>query len=273
MISSNVRQAVWQGKFYPASNQGIRKIISGFIDPQKPKIDCLACMLPHAGYAYSGKVAVKTVSRINIKEKVILFGPNHTGRGANFSLETRGAWLTPLGQLNIDAKLAAQFLESSEYLEEDTLAHADEHSLEVELPILQFFREDFEIVPIVFMSDDLAVLKKIGEEIAGVIKKNNLEEKVLFVASSDMTHYEPLKQAEAKDKRAIEAILRLDPDGLAREINRYNISMCGASPVIAMLSAVLSLGAKSAELVSYQTSADVTGDQNEVVGYAGLVIR
>lgn len=273
MVSSNLRQAVWQGKFYPASEQGIKKIISGFIDSQKPKIDALACMLPHAGYIYSGRVAVETVSRINIKEKVILFGPNHTGRGANFSIATKGAWNTPLGQLNIDTKLAADLLEANEYLKDDFVAHAQEHSLEVELPILQFFRKDFEIVPIAFMSDDLAALKKIGEDIAGVINKNNLKDKILLVASSDMTHYESLKEAQAKDKKAIEAILNLDPDELSREVNRYNISMCGVSPVIVMLSAAKSLGAKDAELIKYQTSGDVTGDKNAVVGYAGILIK
>jgi len=273
MASSNIRQAVWEGKFYPESEQGIKKIINGFIDSPKPKIDCLGCMLPHAGYIYSGRVAVETVSRINIKEKVILFGPNHTGRGANFSIVTKGAWLTPLGRLDIDEKLATELLESSEYLEDDLLAHAEEHSLEVELPILQFFKKDFEIVPIAFMSDDLTALKKIGQGIAGVIKKNKLEDKILLVASSDMTHYEAQKDAESKDKLAIEAILRLDPEALVETVNRYNISMCGVSPVIAMLNAAKSLGAKSAELVKYQTSGDVTGDKSEVVGYAGILIK
>ncbi|MFH0855167.1 MAG: AmmeMemoRadiSam system protein B [Candidatus Omnitrophota bacterium] len=273
MASFNIRQAAYQGQFYPASARDINEIISGFSGPQEPKIDVFGCMLPHAGYIYSGRVAVETVSRINIKEKVILLGPNHTGCGANFSLAAKGAWDTPLGRLNIDTKLAADLLEASAYLQDDPLAHAREHSLEVELPILQFFRKDFEIVPIAFMSDDLAVLKRVGEDIAGVIERNNLKDKALFVASSDMTHYEPLKSAEAKDKKAIGAILNLDPDDLAGQANRYNISMCGISPVIVMLSAAKCLGAKTAELVRYQTSADVTGDKNEVVGYAGILIK
>ncbi|MFA5063750.1 MAG: AmmeMemoRadiSam system protein B [Candidatus Omnitrophota bacterium] len=274
MASSNIRQAVWAGKFYPASAQGIRKIISGFIgDSQKPKIDAFACMVPHAGYVYSGKVAVETISRINIKEKVILFGPNHTGIGADFAVAAKGAWLTPLGRLDIDTKLAVDLLESSGYLKDDLSAHAQEHSLEVELPILQYFRNNFTIVPIAFMSDDFNALRKIGEDIAAVIKKNNLQDKVLLVASSDMTHYESQKQAETKDKKAIEAVLNLDPEGLSKEVAGNNITMCGVSPVIAMLSAAKSLGAKCAELVKYQTSADVTGDRNEVVGYAGILVR
>ncbi len=273
MASSKIRPATFAGQFYPAQAQDIKKLIAGFIEPPEFKIDCLACMLPHAGYIYSGKVASRTVSGINIKDKVVLLGPNHTGSGEAYSIMTEGAWRTPLGDVNIDSVLAKSILEASEYLEEDSLAHASEHSLEVQLPILQYFKKSFEIVPIAFMSDDLSVLKKIGEEIAGVIIRNKLKDKVLLVASSDMTHYEPKESAEKKDKIAIEAILGLDPDKLMAQIGRLNISMCGYAAVIVMLSAALSLGAKEASLISYQTSADATGDKSAVVGYAGIIVK
>ena len=270
---SKIRQPVVAGQFYPASAKDIKKQINGFINTQEPKVDAIACMLPHAGYVYSGMVAAKTLSKINIKDKVILFGPNHTGVGASFSIMTEGAWLTPLGEVNIDSRLAKKILDSSEYLEEDSSAHAGEHSLEVELPILQYFKQDFEIVPIAFMSDDLTALKKIGEEIAVAIKEMGLKDKILLVASSDMTHYEAQEEAVAKDKKAISAVLELSPDKLISEVRRFNISMCGVSPVAAMLSTAKSLGAKTAQLINYQTSGDITGDKSSVVGYAGIIIK
>jgi len=273
MASSRIRQAVVAGQFYPATEADIKKLIAGFVDTQTSKVDVIACMLPHAGYQYSGKVAAQTAARINIKDKVILLGPNHTGNGAAYSIMTEGAWQAPQGPLNIDSQLAKSILEGSQYLENDYLAHAEEHSLEVELPILQYFRNDFEIVPIAFMSDDLPVLKKIGEDIAGAVKKLKAQDKVLLVASSDMTHYEPQESARIKDKKAIEAILALSPDKLMRAVKDFNISMCGYAPAIVMLSVANSLGASSAQLISYQTSGDVTGDKSSVVGYAGIIIK
>jgi len=273
MALSKTRQAIVAGQFYPALAEDLKKLIAGFIDSKAPKIDVIACMLPHAGYQYSGRVAAQTAARINIKDKVILLGPNHTGNGASYSIMTEGAWQTPLGVRNIDSQLAKSILEGSEYLENDSLAHAQEHSLEVQLPILQYFKKDFDIVPIAFMSDDLTVLKKIGEEIAGSVKKLGLKSKVLLVASSDMTHYESQGSAQLKDKKAIEAILALSPDKLMQVVKNFNISMCGYAPVIVMLSAANSLGAKGAQLVSYQTSGDVTGDKSSVVGYAGVIVK
>jgi len=273
MGTFKIRQASFAGQFYPAQAQDIKKLISGFVGSQENKVDCLACMLPHAGYIYSGKVATRTIAGINVKDKVILLGPNHTGSGAPYSIMTEGAWRTPLGDVNIDSALAKGISEASGYLQVDSLAHADEHSLEVELPILQYFKKSLEIVPLAFMSDDAAVLKKIGEGIAGVIAKNKLKDNVLLVASSDMTHYESQESAEKKDKIAIEAILKLDPDKLMEEIGRFNISMCGYAPVIVMLSAARALGAKDAKLISYQTSFDVTGDKSAVVGYAGIIVK
>ncbi|MDD2679963.1 MAG: AmmeMemoRadiSam system protein B [Candidatus Omnitrophica bacterium] len=270
---SKIRQAQVAGQFYPAQGKAIKEQISGFINGNEQKTDALACVLPHAGYQYSGRVAAQTVSRIKIKDKVILLGPNHTGLGALYSIMAEGVWQTPLGQVNIDAQLAGSILAGSKYLEEDSLAHAQEHSLEVELPLLQYFKDNFEIVPIAFMSDDLTVLKKIGEEIAGVIKSAGLKDKILLVASSDLTHYEPQGEAEAKDKKAIEAILELNPDKLMRQVKYFNISMCGYAPLIAMLAAANSLGAKSARLVKYQTSGEATGDKSAVVGYAGIIIN
>ncbi len=273
MNLSKIRRSIVAGKFYPAQAEEINRQIESFLVPGIKKSDALACMLPHAGYTYSGRVAALTVANINIKEKIILLGPNHTGRGPDYSMMAEGAWQTPLGELKIDSRLAKDILAGSRYLKDDSLAHSDEHSLEVELPILQYFKRDFEIIPIAFMSQDTAALKKIGEEIAGVIKASGLEDKVLFVASTDLTHYEPQKGAEKKDKLVIEAILALDVDQLTSVVRRFDISMCGYAPVTVMLSIINSLGASAAKLIKYQTSAEVTHDPSAVVGYAGIIFN
>jgi hypothetical protein len=272
MGKSNIRSPVVAGQFYVGSGQGLNKQIEALVDKQAKKQDVIACMLPHAGYMYSGRVAAQTISRVNLKDKIILLGPNHTGLGAPFSIMIHGAWETPLGVVPINESLAQEILSHSQYLKEDMLAHVDEHSLEVELPFLQYFRSDFSIVPIAFLSSDVFILKEIGKEIASAIKDNKSESSTLIVASSDMTHYEPEAQAKKKDFEAIQAILELDEDKLMEKIQKLNISMCGYAPVIVMLSLAKSLGAKAAELVKYQTSGDVTQDKGSVVGYAGVII-
>lgn len=272
MSKSDIRKPVVAGQFYPGRALQLKNQIEAFINKKAQRIDVIACVLPHAGYVYSGRVAAETVSRINIKDKIILLGPNHTGFGADFSIMTEGTWETPLGEVKIDSQLAQKILKRSKYLKEDASAHAQEHSLEVELPFLQYFKPDFEIVPMTFLSDNIEGLKEIGQEIASTVKESNLKESTLIVASSDMTHYEPQGQAEKKDNEAIKAILELNEDKLMEKVMRLNISMCGYAPVVTMLSAAKELGAKTAELVKYETSGDVTGEIDAVVGYAGIII-
>ncbi|PIP20032.1 MAG: hypothetical protein COX40_06870 [Candidatus Omnitrophica bacterium CG23_combo_of_CG06-09_8_20_14_all_40_11] len=271
--SKIIRQPQVAGQFYPSSSQGLKNQIETLIDKKADKSDIIACMLPHAGYIYSGGVAAQTVSRINIKNKVILLGPNHTGYGARYSIMPEGSWQTPLGEIRIDSDLAQDILKRSKHLQPDNEAHTHEHSLEVELPFLQYFKTDFEIVPIIFLSDEFYVLKEIGEEIANTIKERNIKDSTIIIASSDMTHYEPQDQAQKKDKEAIQAILELNEDKLIDRIQRLNISMCGYAPAITMISAAKLLGAKTAKLIKYQTSGDVTGDMSSVVGYAGIIIQ
>ncbi len=270
--SDKIRQPAVAGKFYPSSAQALKNQIEAFIDKRADKLDIIACMLPHAGYIYSGGVAAQTVSRINIKNKIILLGPNHTGYGAKYSIMPEGTWQTPLGEIKIDSDLAGEILSHSKYMEPDNEAHTYEHSLEVELPFFQYFKTDFEIVPIVFLSDEFKVLKEIGEEIANTIKERNIKDSTIIVASSDMTHYESQDQAQKKDKEAIQAILELNEAKLMDRVQRLNISMCGYAPAITMISAAKLLGAKTAKLIKYQTSGDVTGDKTSVVGYAGIII-
>ncbi len=272
MQEHKIRKSAVAGQFYAASPQGLKEQIRALIDKKADKIDVIACMLPHAGYMYSGRVAAATIASINIKDKIILLGPNHTGNGSPYSIMTEGVWQTPLGEVAIDAELAKKLLDDSRYLESDTLAHRDEHSLEVELPILQYFKSSFQIVPIAFLSSDYGVLKDIGSQIGNAVKDSGTKDAIMMVASSDMTHYEPYEEAQAKDRQAIEAILELDEDNLMNRIARLDISMCGYAPVAVMLKAAKVLGAKNAKLIRYETSGDITGDKDSVVGYAGIII-
>ena len=272
MNQSNIRKPSVAGQFYPAEPDGIFEMISSFTGKPGQKQDVIGCVLPHAGYVYSGRVATQTLSGVNIKDTVILLGPNHSGNGPAFSLMSQGYWQTPLGNVEIDSRLADLFLSSSKYLKADTFAHVDEHSLEVELPILQYFRKDFKIVPITIKTDELNTLKIVAEELAGVIIKNNLISSCMFIASSDMTHYESQKSAEKKDALAIEAIIALDEDKLERAVKQLSISMCGFAPVAVLLKAARLLGAKKGKLIKYQTSGDASGDISSVVGYAGITI-
>jgi len=268
-----IRKPAVSGQFYSGSTQRLKEDIAKLIDKGVHPQDVIGCILPHAGYIYSGKVAAKTVSCLNIKDNAVLIGPNHTGYGVPFSIMTEGRWQTPLGEIQINSDLAKSILNKSKYLNDDTDAHIYEHSLEVELPFLQYYKPDIKIVPIVVTEGEISIYKEIGESIALALKELKLENSTLIIASSDMTHYEPQKQAEKKDKEAIEAILGLNEDKLINTIKRLNISMCGYVAAAIMLIATKLLGAKSAELISYQTSGDITGDYSAVVGYAGIIIK
>lgn len=274
MERHNLRRAVVAGQFYPSSARQLRAQIEGFADKApRRKEECLACLLPHAGYVYSGSVAAQTLSRLMVKDRVVMLGPNHTGLGSAFSIMTSGAWETPFGETPIDEELASRILRNCPRLREDALAHAREHSLEVEVPLLQFFNPAVRIVPIAILAGDTRALQETGRGIARAIQEAGLEKEVLVVASSDMTHYEPDASARKKDRAAIEAILRLDEELLAVTIERLGITMCGWQPAVAMISLAKALGARKGELAAYQTSGDVTGDTESVVGYAGILIN
>jgi AmmeMemoRadiSam system protein B len=266
-----IREPVVAGQFYPGSPAGLRKIIEGMVDGKAEKVEAIGVVSPHAGYIYSGQVAGAVMSRIKIKDTFVVLGPNHTGRGKSFSIMTNGTWKTPLGDVAIDSELGKRVLAASNYLEEDQLAHQYEHSIEVQLPFLQYLKPDVRIVPVILAHASGASYKIIGQELAGAI--DGMKKDVVILASSDMTHYEPQESAQKKDRQAIEAILALDEDDLMKRIEDLDISMCGYAPVVCMMVAAKSMGAKKAELVKYQTSGDTSGDYSSVVGYAGIVVK
>ncbi len=266
-----IRKPAVAGHFYPKSSSQLEEMIAGMVDEKAAKEEVIGLVSPHAGYIYSGPVAGATISRIKFKNTFIIMGPNHTGMGKPFSIITEGTWQTPLGDVKIDSELGKRILASSAHLEEDSEAHRYEHSVEVQLPFLQYFKKDFKIVPIVLSHSDGDVYKEIGKGVAKSIKDSGRD--AIIIASSDMTHYEPQASAQNKDSQAIEAILALDEDELLRRINELNISMCGYAPVVSLISAAKELGAKGAELVKYQTSGDTSGDYASVVGYAGVIMK
>jgi AmmeMemoRadiSam system protein B len=265
-----MREAAVAGQFYPAWPKELKETIKYMVDVNAPKVDAVGAVSPHAGYAYSGQVAGAVFSRLKFKETFILIGPNHRGMGEPFSIMTEGSWKTPLGQAQINSTMAETILHESVNLKEDSLAHEYEHSLEVQLPFLQYIKPDVMIVPIVLSQADPSVYEEIGRALARVLKRPGNE--AVIVASSDMTHYEPHEKAREKDGKAIEAILALDAAELVKRIARYRITMCGYAPTISLISAAKELGATRAELVKYQTSGDTSGDFSSVVGYAGIII-
>jgi len=266
-----IREPVVAGQFYPASASQLKSAIKEMVDEKATREAVIGALLPHAGYPYSGPVAAATISRVEFKDTFIIIGPSHTGMGKPFSIITEGTWKTPLGEVEIDSGLGKQILSLSSHLEEDHIAHQFEHSIEVQVPFLQYFQPDTKIVPIILTHGDANICREIGKAIAKAIK--NLNGEVIIIASGDMTHYESQESAQRKDHLAIEAILELDEDELLRRGEELNISMCAGAPAATLISAAKELGATRAELVKYQTSGDTTGDYTSVVGYAGIIIK
>jgi AmmeMemoRadiSam system protein B len=280
-----LRHPAVAGQFYKGSPDALRKQVREFIVSGAEKIKALGIVSPHAGLVYSGPVAGAVYSRLELPDTFVLIGPNHTGLGAPVSLMARGQWETPLGLVEIDEALAAAILSKSTLIHEDSLAHLREHSLEVQLPFIQHFKTEFKIVPIQMLDTRLETCKEVGRAIGDAIAdfrsriaEQNSEfqtsnyEQPLIVASSDMSHYERAGVAKEKDFKAIQRILGLDPEGLYRVVRDYGITMCGFGPAVAMLIACKLLGASKAELIKYTNSGEVSGDYEQVVGYAGIMV-
>jgi AmmeMemoRadiSam system protein B len=267
---SLVRRPAVAGRFYPAQPDVLLHDIQSYLTAAAAKVRAFGCVVPHAGYMYSGHVAGAVYAHLELPRRFIILCPNHTGMGKPIAVMTRGSWDTPLGQVEVDEPLAAELLASCRLASEDADAHRAEHALEVQLPFLQAIRSKFTFVPITVGVGSFEPLHALGEALAKIIGKAN--EPVLIIASSDMNHYESDAITRVKDAKAIDRILGLDPRGLFDVIMHEDISMCGYGPTVAMLTAGKILGATSAELVKYATSGDISGDRNMVVGYAGVVV-
>jgi len=274
MAISILRHPAVAGRFYPRDPEDLITEVRGYLNQassvtQAP-VRALGCIAPHAGYMYSGHVAGAVFAHVEIPRRCIVLCPNHTGMGRALAMMSEGAWETPLGEVPIDGELASALQQRFGVLQDDASAHRAEHAAEVELPFLQMRQPELRFVPIALGTGRFEHLEQLGLALADVVAAQ--PDPVLIVASSDMNHYESDVVTRAKDHRAIERILTLDPRGLHEVVTQQDISMCGYGPAVAMLTAARKLGAKSAELVKYATSGDVSGDRETVVGYAGVVV-
>jgi AmmeMemoRadiSam system protein B len=259
------------GRFYPSSPAELSAAIHSFTEsePNKPKVDVKACLVPHAGYVYSGAVAGAVFSRIALPRKILILGVRHFPRGDPAAILSNGAWRTPLGDAPIDQALAESLRQACPLLNEDDVAHSREHSLEVQIPFLQVLAPNLSFVPIALGTVRFDDLIQVGEAVGRILAKS--PEQVLLLTTSDLNHYEDDATTRMKDQKAIEKLLALDGSGLYDTCRKENISMCGLGPAVAMITALRVLGVQKAELVRYATSADVSGDTSTVVGYAGMI--
>jgi len=271
-MTSAARAPAVAGRFYPRrADELVRDIHKYMPDDESLRIAAIGCIAPHAGYMFSGHVAGAVYSRLQIPKHCVILCPNHTGVGVPLATMTSAVWQTPLGNLTPDAELAAELRQRFAALAEDGTAHRSEHAIEVQLPFLQARHADLSFVPIVVGTSNFEVLQKLGEALAGAISTQ--PEKVLIIASSDMNHYESDAITRVKDHKAIARVLALDARGLWEVVMNDDVSMCGFGPAIVMLTAAQRLGATSAELVKYATSGDISGDRDQVVGYAGIIVK
>lgn len=276
-----VRLPTQAGAFYEATSKLLRAQVEQCflhrLGPgQVPTVshtanrEVVGLVCPHAGYMFSGPVAAHSYYALaldGIPEVVVIFGPNHTGYGSGLAAMNEGVWRTPLGDVEIDSEIADQIIRQSQIVDVDATAHRLEHSIEVQLPFLQYlYGSRFTFVPVCFAMQDLDSAKQVGEAVAKVLAGKN----AVVIASSDMTHYEPHERAAKQDRLALAAVEGLDETKFYSVVESHNISACGYGPIASLIVAAKRLGAKEAKLLSYKTSGDVVGDRSSVVGYAAV---
>lgn len=256
------------GRFYPNDPEELTAVVREYAKPSQAVTRVKACLVPHAGYRYSGHVAGAVFSLIALPTRIIILGVRHSPHGKAIATISSGAWTTPLGNVPIDEALASTLQKECPLLCEDSIAHSTEHSLEVQLPFLQVLSPGFAFVPIALGTLRFDDLVTVGEALARVLAANP---EVLLLTTSDLNHYENDATTRVKDKKAVDQLLGVNPRGLYDVCGNENISMCGLGPAVAMLTALRLLNASQATLVRYATSADVSGDTTSAVGYAGLI--
>lgn len=261
-----MRNPAVAGAFYPGTAEALRRQISELAPSAPRKLDAPGVVVPHAGYAYSGRVAAAVYASIEGAPTFVLLGPRHGWEGSAVAVSTV-PWRTPLGVVDVDYDFIDRLPGS--IIDRDETAHRREHSLEVQVPFLQYFFRDFRIVPIAIGLQDYETVEEVAGEVTEAIGKT--PGKVVIVASSDFTHYEPAATARRKDHALIDRIRELDVPGFYGEIGRLGATCCGYGPIAAMMLSCRQRGARRAELLAYATSGDVTGDP-DVVGYAGLAV-
>ncbi|MFW6117851.1 MAG: AmmeMemoRadiSam system protein B [Thermoproteota archaeon] len=281
---TKIRYPSHAGAFYAGNPESLRRQIEDcFLHDLGPGTipeteysgprQILGLICPHAGYPFSGPVAAHAYHKMASDGKpdvVVILAPNHTGRGSALAAMNEGVWRTPLGDVEIDGESADLIVKKSRIVDIDDTAHRNEHSIEVQIPFLQYlYNSDFEIVPICFSMQDLSTSREVGEAIAQVLEDKN----GLIIASSDMTHYEPQKEAKRKDEMLLDSVKAMDESRMYSTIQSHRITACGYGPIAALITAAKRSQATGVNLLSYQTSGDVTGDYSSVVGYASMCFK
>jgi len=280
-LHKRVRYPSQAGAFYAGTAESLRRQIEScfthrFGPGKIPKLaedgprEIVGLVCPHAGYMYSGPVAANSYYKLALDgniDTVVILGPNHHGVRSGVATVDEGVWRTPLGDVEVDADTAKETVRESAIIDVDESAHRYEHSIEVQIPFVQYTHgSSFKIVPICFLMQDVESSREVGNALAKVLAGKN----TVLIASTDMTHYEPQRLAEEKDRKAIRAILEMDEELLFSTLEDYNISACGYGPVASLITAAKKLNGKKAELLCYKTSGDITGDKSSVVGYASI---
>jgi len=270
---TSIREPVVAGAFYPGSpaalSAELKRLFGSSVDVSEREITSpVGLIAPHAGYAYSGPTAAagyRQLATLGQPKWAIVLGANHTGLGRPVSLARVGIWRTPLGDAPIATELADRLVATG--LEVADEAFLREHSIEVQLPFLQFlFGAEIPLVPICVMLPPLSELIAFGEAISQVIS----DEPGVVVVSSDFTHYQPEEVARRIDHEAIERILALNVEGFYRSLVEERLSICGGGAITILMTIARKLGWNDTQLLSYATSGDVTGDRRSVVGYAAI---
>ncbi|WP_129598640.1 MEMO1 family protein [Methanohalophilus profundi] len=265
-----MRQPTVAGQFYPLGIKPLKKELSHcFRDLELVSEDVYGIVVPHAGYMFSGPVAAYAYSKLPKADTYVIFGPNHTGYGSAVALSTQ-TWSTPLGDVEADEKMGEMLAGS--IIDMDEVAHMYEHSIEVQLPFLQYrFGDSFKILPICMGLQDIDTAREVGLEVAKAAEKSG--KKVVFIASSDFTHYQPHETAKETDMYLIDSLLNMDVEEFNRRREERFATACGYGPIVAMYTAAEYMGANTAELLKYATSGDMTGDYSAVVGYAAIIVK
>jgi AmmeMemoRadiSam system protein B len=281
---AKIRRPYVAGTFYEGNAESLKTQIENCFlhkfGPQKiPKVavngprKIIGLICPHAGYYYSGPVAANAyyeMAQDGKPDTVVILGPNHTGYGSAIALMNEGFWRTPLGDVEIDGETANQIVRETRLVDVNDLAHRFEHSIEVQLPFLQYlYGNEFKFVPISFLMQDLQSAVEIGKALVEVLAAKN----AAVIASSDLTHYEPQATAERKDMAALKAVEAMDENLLFSTIEEQKISACGYGPITTLITFAKGLGAKEAKLLTHKTSGEVINDYSSVVGYAAVSFK
>ena len=273
-----IRTPAVAGMFYPSEKNELKESIHqcflhsfgpGKLPPTEEKKKIYGVICPHAGYIYSGPIACHSFYSISSEspELFIIIGPNHWGVGCNVAAMKDCSWETPLGQVEVDSDAASELSKISNIVDLDFFSHTKEHSLEVQVPMLQEVYSKFKILPIILIDQEKNAAEEIGEAVATISKQKNS----MIIGSSDFTHYEPNEFAHDQDKALIEPILDLDVDQFYKVLYEKNVTACGYGAIASTMIACKKLGATKGELLKYATSGDVTGDTSSVVGYGSII--